>query len=267
MEDDKWLEMTKSWLNALGYPKVLEFFECLKGDDEAAKNGLVTLVGWLEDRKIRALEVSERTALRNGCSAWGRAFQSYLETIECPFASQCAEVRGSRLQNATKQNLTVSPLETKSRTSAVVDRKILTWLLQRAIAYDLEDQGDCVYTAGPKQVSELVDPVQRLSARFGVDPVSPCTEDSVVQALQTIVDRSKDDAQRKGDQSREADLSQFPLGFKSGDLEVDHAAQILRMLYLSNLREVQDAANAMMIQAQEFTANPKTNSSLGKVGW
>jgi len=63
-----------------------------------------------------------------------------------------------------------------------------------------------------------------------------------------------------------ADLSDFPLGFNTGKEIVDYAAALLRMLYIADLRELQDAVNAILITVQEFTADPKTDSALGKVG-
>ena len=63
-----------------------------------------------------------------------------------------------------------------------------------------------------------------------------------------------------------ADLGAFPLGFATGDAVVDYASSLLRMLYIADLRELQDSVNEILITVQEFTADPKTDSSLGKVG-
>ena len=59
---------------------------------------------------------------------------------------------------------------------------------------------------------------------------------------------------------------QFPLGFSLGSEVVDRAAAILRMLYIADLRELQDAVNDILVTIQEYTANPKTDAALGKVG-
>ena len=40
----------------------------------------------------------------------------------------------------------------------------------------------------------------------------------------------------------------------------------MRMLYLSDFRELQNDLNALIMLGQEYTANPKTNSALGQVG-
>ena len=107
----------------------------------------------------------------------------------------------------------------------------------------------------------------------------------------------------------------FPLGFSTGDAELDEAARVLRILcaphpcrtcvplgcvaadtgcvvhpaeirnslhrlscpshcllsrsrvrYVAELRRLQDAINEVVVSMQEFTANPKTDSRLGKVG-
>ena len=200
----RWLEMVGRWLKALGYPKVLEFSECLQGDDDAGKVGLVTLVAWLEDRKIRALEVSERPVLRAGGRAWDQAFQSYLVAIDCPFASQYAQAKGFPVRK-WQQN---GP---QSCASGAIDRKVLTWLLQRAVSYEHEDQDASRHEVMPEQSSEFGDPLQRLCTSLGVDaPRPPCTEDSLARALQIIVDQLQVSHERAGELhgESEADLSQ-----------------------------------------------------------
>ncbi|PSC68454.1 hypothetical protein C2E20_7928 isoform A [Micractinium conductrix] len=61
-------------------------------------------------------------------------------------------------------------------------------------------------------------------------------------------------------------LAQYPLGFSTGDAGADLAATILRMLYIKDLRALQTAVDAAIVQVQEYTANPRTDASLGKVG-
>uniref|UniRef100_A0A7S3DGF7 Uncharacterized protein n=2 Tax=Palpitomonas bilix TaxID=652834 RepID=A0A7S3DGF7_9EUKA len=56
------------------------------------------------------------------------------------------------------------------------------------------------------------------------------------------------------------------LGFDTGDERLNLAAKILRVHYLEDLREFQTATNEFIAGMQEFTAKPKTNAKLGKVG-
>ena len=59
----------------------------------------------------------------------------------------------------------------------------------------------------------------------------------------------------------------FPLGFETGGGEaLDAAARVLRMLHVRRLRELQDGVNRAIVAMQEYTANPKTDSRLGRVG-
>lgn len=63
-----------------------------------------------------------------------------------------------------------------------------------------------------------------------------------------------------------ADLGEFPLGFDTGDNVVNRVALVLKMLYISDLRDLQNDLNGLISLGQEYTANPKTNTKLGKVG-
>jgi hypothetical protein len=63
----------------------------------------------------------------------------------------------------------------------------------------------------------------------------------------------------------------FPLqeadpGFDTGDYVLNHAAKILRLLYIHNLRDLQTCINECIVAVQNVTANPKTDTKLGKVG-
>lgn len=56
------------------------------------------------------------------------------------------------------------------------------------------------------------------------------------------------------------------LGFTTGNKHVDAAAIILRVLYVLDVRQSQNQLNEIVTFLQRFTANPKTNPNLGKVG-
>ena len=64
----------------------------------------------------------------------------------------------------------------------------------------------------------------------------------------------------------ELNTMSFPLGFTTGDATVDKGATLLRLLYIDDLRELQNEVNSIIVTMQEHTANPRTNASLGKVG-
>jgi hypothetical protein len=73
---------------------------------------------------------------------------------------------------------------------------------------------------------------------------------------------------------RPRDLRDFPLGFqmtpahkrnkRSDDTaELQRAAVLLRMTYIDGLRQLQTSVNGLIVAAQEFTADPRTDSRLG----
>jgi predicted RNA-binding Zn ribbon-like protein len=70
-----------------------------------------------------------------------------------------------------------------------------------------------------------------------------------------------------GSATSDAQLSDFPAGVATGDAVLDRVIVALRMLYVADLRELQDRANEILETVQEFTADPRTNAKLGKVGY
>ena len=61
-------------------------------------------------------------------------------------------------------------------------------------------------------------------------------------------------------------LQSIDLGFDTNDKELNEAAKILRLLHIKELRDLQTRINETIVLIQEVTANPKTDSSLGRVG-
>lgn len=61
-------------------------------------------------------------------------------------------------------------------------------------------------------------------------------------------------------------LKDIPAGFSTGDECTDAAATLLRLLYIRDLRHLQTEVDQAIVSVQEYTANPKTDASIGKVG-
>ena len=58
----------------------------------------------------------------------------------------------------------------------------------------------------------------------------------------------------------------FSAGLDARDELINQMSVVLKMLYLWDFRELQTDLNALIVLGQEYTADPKTNASLGKVG-
>jgi RLL motif containing protein 1 len=63
----------------------------------------------------------------------------------------------------------------------------------------------------------------------------------------------------------------FPIfegsGMNLSDNDMEHAGCILRLLQIQSVRELQTAINETIVAVQNLTADPKTDSKLGKVGY
>ena len=70
-----------------------------------------------------------------------------------------------------------------------------------------------------------------------------------------------------GGAARDEGLDKFPQDFSTGSAAVDAGSKVLRLLYIDDLRRLQTAVNNVIVRAQAFTANPRTDAKLGKVGF
>lgn len=60
--------------------------------------------------------------------------------------------------------------------------------------------------------------------------------------------------------------SMVPLGFATGDDEIDLVSRVVRLSHLKDLRNLQTEVDDVLTSVQELTANPKTSVASGKVG-
>lgn len=56
-------------------------------------------------------------------------------------------------------------------------------------------------------------------------------------------------------------------GMNQKDEDMEQAARILRLLQVHGLRNIQTLINETIVTTQEVTADPKTDTKLGKVGY
>eukprot|EP00052_Salpingoeca_macrocollata_P034165 m.10701 g.10701 ORF g.10701 m.10701 type:complete len:243 (+) comp6046_c0_seq1:46-774(+) len=234
-------------LRALDYPHADSF-------DVSTDGAVRNIVVWLEDTKIRHYKIEERGPLRSADpAAWAEAFDKYLGDLQCPVA------HGSVMADVS------------SRT------RILQWLLGCAVLLEHEDNAETyAQAAEQKQQSDL--PVDVASEEFaqGVREIAvllglPADHDAglLLKAVAKMVREKFNAAAVNGPPqmpTEHLDLSKAPLGFQTNDKQLDFAAKILRLLYIADLRDLQTKINEAIVAVQALTANPKTNTSLGKVG-
>ncbi|KAL9954076.1 hypothetical protein ACROYT_G041568 [Oculina patagonica] len=220
------------------------------------------LVVWLEDQKIRWYKIEDRAELRDvKSSEWLKTFRKYLDDLKCP-----VDV---------------------SQKVSVVD-----WLLAHAVRveyaenaekYNSMGQTDKTEQAEGPRESSLDDSLINLTVdnpdlKAGVASLSrllslPEHPDHFVllQAIRSLIEGKLSSVTSKADKTSDKKTDVIPLhkvdlGFDTGDSAVNEAAKIIRLLHVTELRELQTRINEAIVAVQAITANPKTDQSLGKVG-
>ena len=114
--------------------------------------------------------------------------------------------------------------------------------------------------------------VQQLAKPLGIPqhPNHLVTLKAIAICLQRQRTMSDDDLEKKlGNGLNEVtfmSLDQIPVGFDTGNQELNHAARVLRLLLINDLRLLQNQINQLLVSVQSITAHPKTDTALGKVG-
>eukprot|EP00195_Chlamydomonas_chlamydogama_P011598 CAMPEP_0202908336 /NCGR_PEP_ID=MMETSP1392-20130828/45711_1 /ASSEMBLY_ACC=CAM_ASM_000868 /TAXON_ID=225041 /ORGANISM="Chlamydomonas chlamydogama, Strain SAG 11-48b" /LENGTH=255 /DNA_ID=CAMNT_0049597617 /DNA_START=54 /DNA_END=822 /DNA_ORIENTATION=- len=225
--------------------------------------------------RVRHRKPADRKELADIKSpTWQQAFSKYLEELECPVAS-------------------------KEPCSAAV----LLWLLRYAVHLEYSDKADALNvstttttpaahaqagrSAGPPSTSgstaeafsDFASPAvqQQLRALLELLGVKGGQHKSLLQMVQEassllgdrilpLVQQQQGKAQGKGGNGAAAVLEELPLGFETGDANTDTAAKLLRLLYIRDLRTLQNQVDQAIVDVQEYTSNPRTDSSLGEWG-
>uniref|UniRef100_A0A6M2DM57 Putative carnitine deficiency-associated protein n=1 Tax=Xenopsylla cheopis TaxID=163159 RepID=A0A6M2DM57_XENCH len=216
-------------------------------------------VQWLEDQIIRFYKIEDRAPLRaKDPKEFQKAFMKYCKDLGCPHI----------LQN---------------------NQQKLAWLLSHGVRLDHTDNAEKYQKQldeklGSKQTSaptvKSSNPLDNLdftSDEFkrGVSDLAAVLEMPIhpnhfitLQAIGVLVD------QRLSPVAMKTPLPEgeaFPIDQGAGlgikDPVIERAARILRLLHIQDLRKLQTYINETIVAVQNITANPKTDTKLGKVGY
>ncbi|XP_068231731.1 RNA transcription, translation and transport factor protein [Palaemon carinicauda] len=224
--------------------------------------GFRDLIVWLEDQKIRHYKIEDRGEIKAIDSKdWPTAYKKYLGELNCP----------------------ASPNER----AAVVD-----WLLGLSVRFEYGDNAEKYksetsdnvknkHQAAPKvvntnpldaldfQSAEFRDGVNNLAKQLNITPHADhlVTLKAVSKLIRTRL--SAEALQNPGEfvhQGKPYPIFEADLGFDTGDYVLNNAGKALRLMYIHDLRELQTRINECIVSVQNITANPKTDTKLGKVG-
>jgi len=231
----------KRKLQALNYPELSA--ACLSGQ------AYMKIILWLEEEKIRLYEKIDRAPLRKFDKSWFEAVAKYARELGVP-------------------------AEGLSEKDLKVKLSVLNGLTNLAIHDIYRDQDEANELAnavpqkqevlGPKQrLGQLLPALNRIMSCFNL-PMLP--EDAVdtdtVAALRCILVRVAPTSAEEPT----LDLQKLPLGVEVRDGEVKKAVAVLRLLHGLELSQLQVNINTVINELQQLTANPQTDSRLGRVG-
>lgn len=242
-------------LHALDYPNPDKF-------DISDENSFRSAILWLEDQKIRHYKIEDRVGLRNIQDGnWSTAALNYSNELGCPYSLDNKKVfldwllgYAVRLEygDDTEKYKNITPEKFQQRKSQKVG--------ESSNPFDSLDFESAEFKAGVTSLSMLLqvpphpDHLEQLKAICLV-----LKEKFSAESLELAIKNT-------GGKDETIPLDRTELGFEAGDYIMTEAAKILRLLHLKDLRDLQTKINSAIVAVQAITANPKTDSRLGKVG-
>ena len=255
-----------------------------------------TLVVYLEQTKIRELKVSERENLKDVKDAnWIRYFGDYLDEIdECPYQLK-AEMKQNDWIEIIEWLISQAISRTYSDNKDEFNRRTPIRRVERreyALTECESKQCEqamtelCKYLNIPTHPTDKVITAQTLynfiKTKFSLSSITNY-EATLQGGFVEEEKRDKDMLRKKFAKQHDPwknvnsvdDILKYYgqighmgnyLDFTTGNKHVDAAAIILRVLYILDVRQSQNQLNEIVTFIQRFTANPKTNPNLGKVG-
>lgn len=229
-------------------------------DDKVFRN----FVSWLENQKIRLYKIEDRYELDNVESDdWPKAFEKYLNETQ---------LEGLTLQ--TEREIQIEKL------------------LSLALRYDYADNLEKYSTPDEMNIEPAINaetnPLENLNyqseefkqglynvMRILNVPAKLDDNTSNLQAVSKLISEKLNPSTIAALQNSnnldnpnkiQLQLETINLGFDSQDKVLNNAAKILRLLHIKELRDLQTKINETIVSIQNVTANPKTDSSLGRVG-
>ncbi|XP_056636339.1 RNA transcription, translation and transport factor protein [Diorhabda sublineata] len=245
------MNMSKRLLLALDYPEVNN----LNLSDE---NTFRKVIIWLEENWIKKATADLVNQLKNNRD-WHITYSKYKDGLGCPVLESRIEelqwILGYAIQIESHKNRNVylkhavENLQSKNVPSVVAEN-----ILDKLDFSSQEFVGGINELAKVLNIVSHPDPLVTLKAvrKVVVQRMAPdCVENPEKYIL-------------KG---TPFPIQETDLGFDLKDPVLNQAAKILRMIYIQDLRNLQTKANELIVAVQSVTANPKTDTKLGKVGF
>ncbi|XP_013771774.1 UPF0568 protein C14orf166 homolog [Limulus polyphemus] len=245
--------MFKRKLTALGYHNPESF-------NVTDENDFRNVVVWLEDQKIRFYKIEDREDLRNiNNSNWESVFKQYLKHVECPFdLSDRNAVIDWLLGFSVRLEYGDSVKKYKDASAENVKKNLVNapQVIQENPLDNLDFE-DKDFKAGVSTLARLLNITEHPDHLVTLKAI--CTLVKNRLSVEAVSKKEKP-------QGKPFPLHESSLAFDTGDYVMNQAAKVLRLLYIHDLRDLQTQINEAIVAVQTITANPKTDTKLGRVG-
>jgi RLL motif-containing protein 1 len=219
------------------------------------------VVCWLEEHRLRALSTEQR-----GEKLAQYESRAQLETM---MRWYWHEVVGETAERVPHPPETLTQL-----LDALIEEAIATEYTELEAEYVTSSSLLMHQTAfdgallQPDERQRFHQAVVALAQRLGFDNnhLNSFSTLEILQSLRSVCHRAFDLPVRSTTGSYAQTLDEIPLGFSTGDRQLDEAAKILRLLFITDLKDIQAEINSLLEKLQSFTALPATDSSLGRHG-
>ncbi|XP_055676546.1 RNA transcription, translation and transport factor protein [Lutzomyia longipalpis] len=214
---------------------------------------------WLEDQKIRHYKIEDRAELRKiDSNEWDAAYAKYKVDLKVPAGlgspiEELAWIMGYAVRLEYFDN--VEKYRGVNAEMALEEAKPKAPSIKSTNPFDKLDFTSKEFEAG----------VRTLAKRLQI-PYHPDTMTTLAAVAKVVQDNLSTEALKEP----LLDNAPFPLeqtpgvGFQDADLE--QAARILRLLQIQSVRHLQTTINETIVAVQNLTADPRTDTKLGKVG-
>lgn len=243
----------KRKLTAVGYPN--------PDIDVNDENEFKKIISWLEVNKIKLNNQHIASQLNNlKSSDWDKNFDDYKGKLGCPVT---IKTRAAELDWFLGHALQIEYENQKNVWNKHAIEKLKTSNVPNVIADNPLDNLNFTSQEFSKGINELA---QILKITPHPDPLI------TLEACSKIIQKRLHSQALENPNEYIVKGNPFPyqsadLGFDLGETILNQAAKLLRLLYIQDLRNLQTKANEVIVAVQSVTANPKTDTKLGKVGF
>ncbi|EDW83777.1 uncharacterized protein Dwil_GK13788 [Drosophila willistoni] len=249
--------MIKLKLESLGHPTPSDV--ALSNRKEFASTIL-----WLEDQKIRLYTIEDREKLRNidNLNIWEEGYTKYCADLNMPpLESQCEQLtwilgHAMRLEFLDDPGLYESINSKQSQPQGNNKQ-------QPGVQQNVQTIFDGKINV---QEKEFIAGVRLLASKLKI-PHHPNHLVQLEAVARVVHERLSPAAKNR------QPIVGTPFPFDKGndvvspnDPVLDYPMRVLRLLQIQSLRQLQTQINETIVSVQNLTANPKTDTKLGKVG-